>query len=195
MPGKFYQTKFLRLQRSLQQIETDLVGQAPLKNQLASFLISYLFSESDRELPYLNMFLMAPPGSGKTFIAKYIGELFVASGMLLRNVFREATSVNLIAQYEGQTCAKVQSLLLMLRGVLFVDEMYTLTQSGYGKEAVGSMLNFMSEHKGNMMIIGAGYSSHMVEQPDSLIHMNPGLTSISCNFILTAIHPPSRVRL
>jgi hypothetical protein len=83
----------------------------------------------------------------------------------------------IMAAYLGQTAIKTRELCeRALGGVLFIDEAYTLTQghhNDYGEEAIGELLTFMENHRGQFAVIVAGYPGEMHE----FLESNPGLRS------------------
>ena len=63
-----------------------------------------------------------------------------------------------MAEYLGQTSIKVHDIVKRsLGGVLFIDEAYSLTQSGihggdpYGKEAIETLLKLMEDHRDDLL--------------------------------------------
>ena len=61
---------------------------------------------------------------------------------------------------------------------MFIDEAYTLVKKGgsgqdFGQEAIDILLKRMEDHKGEFVVIAAGYPNEMKTFMDS----NPGLTS------------------
>ena len=89
----------------------------------------------------------------------------------------EVTRQDLVAGFVGQTAIKTEKVLKSaLGGVLFIDEAYTLyskSENDYGVEAIETILKFMEDNRGNIMIIFAGYPKEM----DELMSINPGLES------------------
>jgi len=64
-----------------------------------------------------------------------------------------------------------------LGGILFIDEAYSLSQESsndqFGKEAIDTMLKYMEDNRGDIVIIVAGYKNLMAE----FLNANPGLKS------------------
>ena len=69
-----------------------------------------------------------PPGTGKTTVARLLGRLYGAIGVVSRGHLVEASRADLVAGYVGQTALKVQAIVeRSVGGVLFIDEAYSLT--------------------------------------------------------------------
>jgi SpoVK/Ycf46/Vps4 family AAA+-type ATPase len=117
------------------------------------------------------------PGTGKTTVAKIYSELLRDTGMLKRGHLIVATRADLVAGFVGQTAIKTKKKIReALGGVLFIDEAYSLlsTQSGdFGKEVIDTLVDEMTKHNDNLVVILAGYTNEMNE----LLESNPGLRS------------------
>ncbi len=118
------------------------------------------------------------PGTGKTTVARIIGQIYKALGMLERGHVVEVDRSELVAGYVGQTAIKTQEVIdRAMGGVLFIDEAYALTDNtsgnDFGKEAVEVILKEMEDHRGQFAIIAAGYPGPM----NKFLLMNPGLKS------------------
>ncbi len=126
----------------------------------------------------LHMIFTGNAGTGKTTVARIIGEIYRALGILPRgNEVVECGRSDLIGQYEGHTAPKVRAKVAeAMGGVLFIDEAYALcqdTRDMYGLEAVNTLVAEIENHRQGLMVILAGYSEDM----DRFLEQNQGLSS------------------
>lgn len=116
------------------------------------------------------------PGTGKTTVAKIYSRLLKECGLLKRGHFILASRSDLVAGYVGQTAIKTkQKIREALGGVLFIDEAYALFrgENDFGKEAIDTLVDEMTKHNENLVVILAGYQQEM----ERFIQSNPGLSS------------------
>jgi len=119
------------------------------------------------------------PGTGKTTVAKMMGSLYQRMGLLSKGHVHEVDRVDLVGEYIGQTAPKVKDAIEKARGgVLFIDEAYALARSNddskdFGREVIEIIVKEMSNGRGDIAIIVAGYPTEMKHFIDS----NPGLKS------------------
>jgi SpoVK/Ycf46/Vps4 family AAA+-type ATPase len=119
------------------------------------------------------------PGTGKTTVAKMMGALYQKMGLLSKGHVHEVDRVDLVGEYIGQTAPKVKDAIEKARGgVLFIDEAYALARSNddtkdFGREVIEILVKEMSNGKGDLAIIVAGYPKEMKHFLDS----NPGIRS------------------
>ena len=127
----------------------------------------------------LHMVFLGNPGTGKTTVARIIGRLYSALGLLKRNdVFVETSRADLVGQYEGDTAQKVIDKVSEAKGgILFIDEAYSLvkdSRDSFGKEAVDTLVKEMEDNRDSLVVILAGYSDTM---ETFFAIANPGLKS------------------
>ena len=131
--------------------------------------------ERGGEAPSLHMIFSGNPGTGKTTVARLMGEIFHELGWLKRGHLVEVQAGDLVAEYVGGTAVKVNGVIdRALDGVLFIDEAYGLAQTergGYGQEALEILLARMEEQRSRLVVICAGYAEKMERFRGS----NPGL--------------------
>lgn len=116
------------------------------------------------------------PGTGKTTIARLLVQIYKALGILERGHLVEVDRKDLVAGFVGQTAIKTGEVIeKAMGGGLFIDEAYALTRNpnDFGGEAIETLLKKMEDHRGEFMVIVAGYTKEM----KLFMEANPGLMS------------------
>ena len=164
----------------------ELVGLEPVKRQVRVIAAQLRVAKlRDRQgltsqPPARHFVFTGPPGTGKTTVARILGRIFAALGLLVRPEVVEAHRTDLVGEHLGSTAIKTNRLVdSALGGVLFIDEAYSLHNEGYtggdalGAEAVQTLLKRAVKDRGQLVIILAGYTAEM----DRFMRSNPGLGS------------------
>ena len=129
----------------------------------------------------IHIVLTGNPGTGKTTIARKLGEILEAIGYLDSGHVVECDRAKMVSPYQGETPKVVDRLCdKAMGGILFVDEAYTLapvSQGGdrdnQGAQALGQLMKRMEDDRGKFVVIAAGYRTEM----ENLFRINPGVRS------------------
>lgn len=161
----------------------ELIGMQNVKTEIDELvrLIRY-YNEIGKDV--LNKFSLhsiftGNPGTGKTTVARILGKIFKALGILERGHTVETDREGLIAGFVGQTAIKTASKIdEAMGGVLFIDEAYALSSGGssqndFGAEAISTILKRMEDNRGKFLVFVAGYPDNM----NDFLAANPGLNS------------------
>ena len=159
---------------------SDMIGMETVKNRLREVIYQIQFARKTGLSSRLcmHMFFVGNPGTGKTTVARMLGNELRKQGVLRVGKFYEHKGRDLCAEYVGQTTPKTTALCAQAYGsVLFIDEAYSLAgtdnQNDYGKEAVDALIAEMENHYDDLVVIFAGYPEDM----EKLLTLNPGMRS------------------
>lgn len=128
-----------------------------------------------REPGSLHMVFTGGPGTGKTTVARLIGELYREIGILRRGHVYAPEASELIGMYVGHTAVQTNRAVdEALDGVLFIDEAYRLSEApgGFGQEAIDTLITRMDNERDRLVVIAAGYQDKMA----AFVRSNPGLS-------------------
>ena len=173
------------LESALAELD-QLIGLEPVKRQVHEITAQLRVARlRDRQglasqPPARHFVFTGPPGTGKTTVARILGRIFAALGLLVRPSVVEAHRADLVGEHLGSTAIKTNKLVdSALGAVLFIDEAYSLYNEGYsggdafGSEAVQTLLKRAEDDRDRLVIVLAGYTPDM----DRFLRSNPGLAS------------------
>ena len=160
----------------------ELVGLSNVKQHLREMRAWLVVSQKRLRqqhvgsLPSLHMIFAGNPGTGKTTVARLVGELYHEIGLLPKGHLVEVKAGDLIAGHVGGTAIKTNAAVDAAQGgVLFLDEAYALTEEergGFGREALDTLLMRMEDQSHPWLLIAAGYPAKM----ETFCQSNPGLS-------------------
>ncbi|MBR1389074.1 MAG: AAA family ATPase [Prevotella sp.] len=161
----------------------EFIGMRTVKNSIRRLAVQSMFMKQRAALGAgkvqqmaMNFILTGNPGTGKTSIARKMGEILQSMEILPTSRVLETSRATLVGKYMGETPKIVNNMCdKAMGGILFIDEAYTLSDGGdqYGKEAIDTLMKRMEDDRGKFVVIAAGYKDKM----DEFLMMNPGLAS------------------
>ncbi len=164
----------------------SLIGLVSIKRKLREYTqyLNFLKIRAEKgfEDPQrisLHAVFMGNPGTGKTTVAKMLGQIYLKMGLLTKGHVHEVDRSDLVGEYIGQTAPKVKEAIKKAAGgILFIDEAYALARNkddgkDYGREVIEILIKEMSDGTNGIAVLVAGYPEEM----RTFLESNPGLKS------------------
>jgi len=165
----------------------ELIGLESVKERVSGLVSLAAMQKTRRQsglkvVPItMHMVFTGAPGTGKTTVARLMGQFYRALGRRKKGHFVEVSSAELVGQYVGETRQKTNDKIAeSLDGVLFIDEAYSITGSGeagkkdsFGMECVNALVGALENYRDRLVVIAAGYKQDMEE----FLRSNAGLAS------------------
>ena len=165
-----------RLVPSLTELN-NMIGMDTVKQDMVDHILFRIQNLDNSNMDMMHTVIQGPPGVGKTEVAKIIGKIYLAMGILKNDKFIKATRAHLIGEYLGQTARLTKKVIDSAEGgVLFIDEVYSLgnaeKRDSYSKECIDTINENLTEMKTAFICIIAGYKK---EIDSCFFAYNPGL--------------------
>lgn len=176
----------LSVDQVLAQLD-DLIGMDDIKQEIRKLANVAMVNRMRMErglgsaaLQPVNIILTGNPGTGKTTIAKRLGEVLHAAGVLPSDKVVEREAKTILSGYINESGRNMEKAVdEAMGGVLFIDEAYNLlpvpgSMNNTGNEALDALMTRMENDKGKFVVVIAGYKDRMEELTR---RGNPGLIS------------------
>lgn len=162
----------------------EMVGLQGIKQNLHRTFNRIRFNECRKHLGLPSeeksshhMIFTGNPGTGKTTVARMIGRIYHAMGLLSKGELVMTERSRIVGRYLGETEKNMLAVLEQAKGnVLFIDEAYTLydgadDRKDFGCRAIECLLTVLSRQEPDMLVIMAGYDLEMKK----MLEANQGL--------------------
>ena len=163
----------------------NMAGLEDIKKQVHSF-VNYTKLQQKRKAaglpvkqPALHARFLGNPGTGKTTVAKILGQVYKELGLLSSGHVVVEERKNFMGRYYDSEVAAVENAISRAQGgILLIDEAYNLyvenDDKDPGKRVLEYLLTALSdENKRDWMLILAGYPKEM----ERMLNSNPGIKS------------------
>ena len=148
------------------------------------------------KMPPMHMVFTGNPGTGKTTVAKYIGEIYHSIGVLSSGHVVVTERSKLVGEFIGDAEKNTMNAISRASGgVLFIDEAYNLFVGGHGDKkdfgmrVIETLLTYLGSEDADMIVILAGYTGEM----NRMLEANPGMKSRFPYILQFDDYPPEQL--
>ncbi len=163
---------------------SSMIGLTRLKRDIKSLVAKVRFdrARAEKGLPArampLHLAFLGNPGTGKTTVAKILGQIYKEIGLLEKgHVVVEERGTLTGQNWNSETDLTRAAIEASREGILFIDEAYELVTEhpqDPGRQVVGALLTKMADESyRNWVVVFAGYTKPM----ERFLSTNPGLRS------------------
>src|SRR5574344_1273220 len=179
--------KELSVEDIVAQIDKDFVGMKAVKDFVKEIAIQKADMDDRLNLGLpvdqtmkLNIILTGNPGTGKTSVARKLGEIFYAMKLLSSPEVIERERKDIVGKYVNSAGEEMgRACDLAMGKLLFIDEAYALapvndagTKDEEATKAVEVLMKRMEDDAGKFAVILAGYPGKM----DDFMRVNEGIS-------------------
>ena len=173
-----------------EQMERELIGLSEVKQQVYDIVNVMKYNKMRDQMKisgshFHNVHLMiGAPGTAKTTVAKYMGQIMVDEKLLHDNRVICINGAELKGMYVGHSAPKTRSIFENY-DVIIIDEAYSIVESdgsvdSFGNEAIAQLIIELEKHSTDKLVIFAGYGGDVTEKDNkmlSFLDSNPGIKS------------------
>lgn len=162
-----------------------LIGLSDVKKQILAEIDGQLVNAERRRRglpamkPNLHMVFAGNPGTGKTTVARLVGEIYHQAGILSKGHLLEIGPGELLGRWQGENTQRAQAAIeAAVGGVLLIDEAYTLAGQDHGpmefqQQVIDTLVKGLEDQRADLVVIFTGYTEPMRR----FLATNPGLES------------------
>lgn len=184
MPGDLPPISQTDLNLAIQKLES-LIGLDDIKKQILDHtaLVKLNSIRATKglynKMPPMHMVFTGNPGTGKTTIAKYLGEIYHSIGVLSSGHIVVTERSKLVGEFIGETERNTLNAINSANGgILFIDEAYNLFtekdhKRDFGMRVIETLLTYLGTDDTDMIVVLAGYTGEMKR----MLEANPGMKS------------------